>query len=46
MATTTGLTLTTAVRMVDRVHGHTTSLGAFALPASATGLADLDEFEF
>ena len=29
--------------MVDRVHGHTTGLGANALPAVATGLADGDQ---
>jgi hypothetical protein len=43
MATTGGLTLTTTVGVVDGVHGHTTGLGAYALPAVAAGLADLDQ---
>src|SRR6185312_4208664 len=35
-----GLTLTTAVRMVDRVHRHTTVGWANTLPAVASGLSD------
>src|SRR5690349_4566222 len=31
--------------VVDRVHGHAAGLRALALPAVATGLADLDELE-
>src|SRR3954468_7620299 len=37
VATTGGLALTTAVRVVDRVHGHTTDGGALALPAHPAG---------
>src|SRR2546423_640599 len=41
--TTTGrLTLTTTVRVVDRVHHHTTDRGALALPAHTAGLAPVD----
>src|SRR5688572_26206333 len=43
MPTTGGLALAATVRVVDRVHGHATGLGADALPAVAAGLADLDE---
>src|SRR6476646_5050589 len=39
VATTGGLALTTTVRVVDRVHGHTTDGRALALPAHAAGLA-------
>src|SRR6188472_42977 len=41
-----GLALTTAERVIDRVHGHTTGLRTDALPAVAAGLADLDELVF
>ena len=43
MATTRGLTFATTVRVVDRVHGDTASLGAYALPAVTAGLTNLDE---
>ena len=41
--TTGGLALATTERVVDRVHGDATGLGAHALPAVAAGLADLDQ---
>jgi hypothetical protein len=43
MTAARGLTLATAVWMIDRVHGDTTRLRAHALPPLATGLTDLDE---
>src|SRR5690606_10219608 len=43
VTTTRGLALATTERVVDGVHGHTTGLGADALPAVAAGLADLDQ---
>src|SRR5690606_2145079 len=43
VATTRALALTTAERVVDRVHGHTTHVRALALPPVTTGLADLDQ---
>src|SRR3954468_18777503 len=42
VATTGGLTLTTTVRVVDRVHGDTADGRALALPAHATGLTPVD----
>src|SRR6476646_284053 len=42
VATTAGLALTTTVRVVDRVHGHTADGRALALPAHAAGLAPVD----
>src|SRR6478735_3919183 len=42
VTTTRGLALTTTVRVVDRVHGHTTDGRALALPAHAAGLAPVD----
>lgn len=42
MTTTRGLTLTTTVRVVDRVHRDTTHGRADALPAHAAGLAPVD----
>src|SRR5262245_43683115 len=42
VATTRGLALTTAVRVVDRVHGDTTDGRALALPPHAAGLAPVD----
>jgi hypothetical protein len=42
MATTGGAALTTAVRVVDRVHGHAAVVRTLAEPAVATGLADRD----
>src|SRR5690242_19785083 len=42
VATTGGLALTTAVRVVDRVPGDTTDGRALALPAHAAGLAPVD----
>lgn len=42
MAATRGLTLTTTVRVVDRVHGDTTHGRADALPAHTAGLAPVD----
>jgi hypothetical protein len=42
VATTGGLALTTTVRVVHRVHGHTTHGRALALPAVAAGLAPVD----
>src|ERR1051325_6235478 len=42
VATTGGLALTTAVRVVDRVHGHTADGRALALPPHAAGLAPVD----
>src|SRR6476660_3556001 len=42
MASTGGLALTTTVRVVDRVHGHTAYGRALALPAVAAGLAPVD----
>src|SRR5690606_5263856 len=38
-----GLALATAERVVDGVHGHAAGLRAHALPAVATGLAELDQ---
>ena len=46
VASTRGLALATTERVVDRVHCDTAGLGANALPAVATGLADLDEIGF
>src|SRR5437762_8951943 len=43
MTTTRGLSLATAMRMVDGIHGDATSLWTHALPPLAPGLADLDE---
>src|SRR5262249_54910168 len=43
VAATRGATLATTVRVVDRVHDDATALRADALPAAATGLADLGE---
>src|SRR4051794_8567667 len=40
MATARSATLTTTVRVVDRVHGDTTVVGALSEPAITTGLAD------
>src|ERR1700758_3910071 len=37
-----GLTLATAVRVVDRVHRHTANDGTLALPAHASGLTPVD----
>src|SRR5206468_2243009 len=37
------LTLATAERMVDRVHGHAAGLRPYALPTVAAGLADRDQ---
>src|SRR6476646_10868288 len=42
VATTGRLALTTAVRVVDRVHGDTAHARALALPAHAAGLAPVD----
>src|SRR3954447_24572732 len=42
VATTGGLALATAVRVVDRVHGDTADGGALALPAHPAGLAPVD----
>src|SRR4051812_1474927 len=42
VTTTRGLTLTTTVRVVDRVHGDTTDGRALALPPHAAGLAPVD----
>src|SRR6478672_8776162 len=42
VATTGGLTLTTTVGVVDRVHGHTAHGRALALPAHPAGLAPVD----
>src|SRR5947209_19621667 len=42
MASTGGLALTTTVRVVYRVHHHTTDGGALSLPAHPTGLAPVD----
>jgi hypothetical protein len=46
VASTGSLSFTTTEWVVDRVHGDTTRLGADALPATASGLTDLDEFVF
>src|SRR4051794_916302 len=43
VATTGALALATTERVVDGVHGDAAGLRADALPAIATGLADLDE---
>src|SRR5689334_2208957 len=43
MASTGGLALAAAERVVDRVHGDATGLRLHALPPVAAGLADLDE---
>src|SRR5699024_10880089 len=42
MTTTGGLTLTTTVRVIDRVHDDTTDGWAPALPTHTTGLAPTD----
>src|SRR5512134_677633 len=42
MPATGALALATAMRMVDRVHRHTTGLRTLAKPAITTGFADLD----
>src|SRR3954470_1160638 len=42
VTTTGGLTLTTTVRVVDRVHHDTADGGALALPPHTTGLAPVD----
>src|SRR5215212_6494854 len=42
VTTTRGLALATTVRVVDRVHDHTTDGRALALPAHAAGLAPVD----
>src|SRR6185437_9523417 len=42
VATTRGLPLTTTVRVVHRVHDHTTDRRALALPPHAAGLAPVD----
>src|SRR3978361_1776918 len=42
VTTARGLALTTTVRVVDRVHGHTADGRALALPAVAAGLAPVD----
>src|SRR5206468_3556259 len=42
VATTGGLALATAVRVVDRVHGDTADGRALALPPHAAGLAPVD----
>src|SRR6185437_12294516 len=42
VTTTGGLTLTTTVRVVDRVHHDTTDGGALALPAHPAGLTPVD----
>src|SRR4051794_17678250 len=42
VATTGGLALTTTVRVVDRVHGHTADGRALALPPHPAGLAPVD----
>src|SRR4030095_17067949 len=42
VATTGGLSLTTTVRVVDRVHGDTADGRALALPAHPAGLAPVD----
>src|ERR1700722_6992413 len=42
VTTTGGLTLTTTVRVVDRVHDNTTDGRALALPPHTTGLAPVD----
>ena len=44
MAATGRLTFATTEGVVDGVHGHAARLGAYALPAVATGLTDLDQF--
>jgi hypothetical protein len=41
MAAARGAALATAVRVVDRVHGHAAVVRALAEPAVAAGLADL-----
>jgi hypothetical protein len=46
VTTTGGLSFTTTVRVVDRVHGYTTGLWANALPAVTAGFTDLGEFVF
>src|SRR3984957_15305778 len=42
VATTGGLAFATAVRVIDRVHGHATNRRSLALPAVTPRLADLD----
>ena len=42
MTATRGAAFTTAVRMVDRVHGHTAGVRADAEPARTSGLAQVD----
>ena len=44
MATARGTALAASERMVHRVHRHPAGLGPYALPAVASGLAELDEF--
>src|SRR5262249_11100303 len=43
VATARALALTTAERVVDRVHGHAAHVGALALPPVAAGLAHLHQ---
>src|SRR5271163_5084211 len=42
VASAGALALTTAQRVVDRVHGHTADAGPLALPPVPAGLAQLD----
>ena len=42
--TLTRLTLTTAVRVIDRVHHHAANMGTLSLPSRATRLPDHNVF--